>query len=166
MTRLRFFIANKYLGDCREGLGLALSTNVISKLILKRHFVAIFSSQIYRCFELILLSIVIPCGILFLNLSAFVLVFLWGIFLYCLLIFYLFERGIESSNGKEKGIHKKIILTVLVRWLILFLGLLIFTFYIFPEKLFIVQKSNPGFIWKILIFYPFFSAFPARIHFL
>ena len=144
---------------------MALTTYVISKLVIKRYFVAMFTSRVYRYSELIVLSIVIPCGILFFDLSVFVLPFLWAIFLYCLLIFYLFERSIENSNGKEKYISKKIIFFVLFRWLIIVFGLLIFTFYIFPEKLFIVQTTNPGFIWKILVFYPFLSAFPQEFIF-
>ena len=144
---------------------MGLLTNATDKLILKKHWAAIFTSRVYRCVELIILSIVIPCGILIFNLSVFVLAFLWGISFYCLLIFYFFERRVEKSNGTETGINKKIIFIVLFRWLLIAFGLLIFTFYIFPEKLFIVQTTNPGFIWKILVFYPFFSAFPQEFIF-
>ena len=142
-----------------------MPTNATNKVILKKHFAAIFTSRLYRCVELIILSIVIPCGILFFNLSAFVLAFLWVISFYCLLIFYFFERKVENSNGPGIGINKTIILIVLFRWLVIAFGLLIFTFYVFPDKLFIVQTTNPGFIWKILVFYPLFSAFPQEFIF-
>ena len=32
------------------------------------------------------------------------------------------------------------------------------TYQLFPEKLFMIQANNPGLIWKILLFYPLFSA--------
>ena len=144
---------------------MGLRINATNKVIFNKHCAAIFASRLYRCVELIVLSIVIPCGILFFNLSAFVLPFLWAISFYCLLIFFLFERKVENSNGPGTGINKKIIFIVLFRWFVITFGLLIFTFYIFPEKLFIVQTTNPGFIWKILVFYPFFSAFPQEFIF-
>ena len=144
---------------------MGLAPNATNKSILKNRCTAIFTSRLYRCVELIILSVVIPLGILFFNLSVFVLVFLWAIFFYCLLIFYLFERRLENSSKPGTGINKRIILIVFFRWLMIAFGLLIFTFYIFPEKLFIVQTSNPGFIWKILAFYPVFSAFPQEFIF-
>ena len=124
----------------------------------------IFNNTNYKTIELIILSIIIPFTILYFKFSSNVLIFLWLILIYCICIFYL----CEERNLKYKNIlliTLNTLIYVFIRWIVFSFGLFIFTFYVFPEKLFIVQKSNPGFIWKIMIFYPFFSALPQEFIF-
>ena len=124
----------------------------------------VFNSTNYKPIELIILSIIIPFTILYFKFSSNVLIFLWLILIYCICIFYLCEeRHLKYKN--KLLITKNTLIYVFIRWIVFSFGLFIFTFYVFPEKLFIVQKSNPGFIWKIMIFYPFFSALPQEFIF-
>ena len=124
----------------------------------------IFNSTNYKAIELIILSIIIPFTILFFKFSSNVLIFLWLILIYCICIFCLCEEKHQKYKNKLL-ITQNTLIYVFIRWIVFSFGLFIFTFYVFPEKLFIVQKSNPGFIWKIMIFYPFFSALPQEFIF-
>ena len=124
----------------------------------------IFNSTNYKAIELIILSIIIPFTILFFKFSSNVLIFLWLILIYCICIFCLCEKRHQKYKNKLL-ITQNTLIYVFIRWIVFSFGLFIFTFYVFPEKLFIVQKSNPGFIWKIMIFYPFFSALPQEFIF-
>ena len=118
----------------------------------------------YRIFELILLSVVLPSVILFFKLAPHLLLFLWATLLYCLLVFYLCQ--LEEERGKYRiSVTINIIGFVVVRWLLFSLLLFLFTYFLFPEKLFLIQKTNPGFIWKIILFYPLFSALPQEFIF-
>ena len=124
----------------------------------------LFNSTAYKILELIILSIIIPFTIIYFKFSSNLLLFLWVILIYCLFIFYLCEEKYYQSKHKT-FINNNILKFILIRWVLFSFGLYIFTFSVFPDKLFIVQKSNPGFIWKIMIFYPFFSAFPQEFIF-
>ena len=124
----------------------------------------IFNSTNYKTIELIILSIIIPFTILYFKFSSNVLIFLWLILIYCICIFCLCEKRHQKYKNKLL-ITQNTLIYVFIRWIVFSFGLFIFTFYVFPEKLFIVQKSNPGFIWKIMIFYPFFSALPQEFIF-
>ena len=124
----------------------------------------IFNSTNYKTIELFILSIIIPFTILYFRFSSNVLIFLWLILIYCICIFCLCEKRHQKYKNKLL-ITQNTLIYVFIRWIIFSFGLFIFTFYVFPEKLFIVQKSNPGFIWKIMIFYPFFSALPQEFIF-
>ena len=124
----------------------------------------IFNGASYKTIELIILSIIIPFTILYFKFSSNVLIFLWLILIYCICIFCLCEKRHQKYKNKLL-ITQNTLIYVFIRWIIFSFGLFIFTFYVFPEKLFIVQKSNPGFIWKIMIFYPFFSALPQEFIF-
>ena len=124
----------------------------------------IFNGASYKTIELIILSIIIPFTILYFKFSSNVLIFLLLILIYCICIFCLCEKRHQKYKNKLL-ITKNTLIYVFIRWIVFSFGLFIFTFYVFPEKLFIVQKSNPGFIWKIMIFYPFFSALPQEFIF-
>lgn len=124
----------------------------------------IFNSTSYKILELITLSIIIPFIISYFKFSSNLLLFLWAILIYCLFIFYLCEEKYYKSKHKNL-ITKNVLEFAFIRWVVFSFCLFIFTFHVFPEKLFIVQKSNPGFIWKIIIFYPFFSALPQEFIF-
>ena len=118
----------------------------------------------YRIFELILLSIILPSVILFFKLAPNLLLFLWAVLLYCLLVFYVCYP--EEERGKYRvTLSINIIGFVVARWVLLSLLLFLFTYFMFPEKLFLVQRTNPGFIWKIMVFYPLFSALPQEFIF-
>ena len=124
----------------------------------------IFNGASYKTIELIILSIIIPFTILYFKFSSNVLIFLLLILIYCICIFCLCEKRHQKYKNKLL-ITQNTLIYVFIRWIVFSFGLFIFTFYVFPEKLFIVQKSNPGFIWKIMIFYPFFSALPQEFIF-
>ncbi len=118
----------------------------------------------YRVLELILLGVVVPSLILFFKLAPHLLLFLWGTFLYCLLVFYFLESS-ESQKKLRLTVSVEFFGFIVLRWVLFSLVLYLFTVFIFPEKLFLIQRTNPGFIWKILIFYPVFSALPQEFIF-
>ena len=122
------------------------------------------NSRTYKILELIILSVVIPFLILVFELAPYILLFLWSIFAYCIFIFY-FCDGKNSANKNSIFFDLNVGYFIAIRWVVCSLILISLTVLIFPEKLFIVQKSNPGLIWKIIVLYPIFSALPQEFIF-
>ena len=75
------------------------------------------------------------------------------------------ETQTDSKGKYRVTLSINIIGFVVARWVLLSLLLFLFTYFMFPEKLFLVQRTNPGFIWKIMLFYPLFSALPQEFIF-
>ena len=125
---------------------------------------SVVNSKTYKILELIILSVIIPFLILFFKLAPYILLFLWSIFSYCIFILYFCNEK-KSGNKNSICFNLNVGYFIVIRWVICSLILSALTVLIFPEKLFIVQKSNPGLIWKIIIFYPIFSALPQEFIF-
>ena len=125
---------------------------------------SVVNSKTYKILELITLSVIIPFLILFFKLAPYILLFLWSIFAYCIFIFYFCNEK-NSTNQNSIVFNSNVGYFIAIRWVICSLILILLTVLIFPEKLFIVQKSNPGLIWKIIVLYPIFSALPQEFIF-
>ena len=121
-----------------------------------------------KIIELLLLGFILPSSIVAFNLSKYILLMLWGVFIYTIFVYFfvykkkLLIRNFFNVNWKK---NKKYLIYLFTRWVLLSVILFFFTYFFFPEKLFIIQKNNEGLISKILLFYPLLSAFPQEFIF-
>jgi len=124
-------------------------------------FSKIWSSTAFVAAELLILSILIPSVIFFFKLAAYILFILWAILVYTILVY----RYVGSRQEIVVKFDLRTVVVVVCRWVVATIILLILVYQVFPDKLFIIQENNPGLIWKILIFYPVFSALPQEFIF-
>ena len=124
-------------------------------------FSKIWSSMAFVAAELLILSILIPSVIFFFKLAPYILFILWAILVYTILVY----RYVGSRQEIVVKFDLRTVVVVVCRWVVATIILLILVYQVFPDKLFIIQENNPGLIWKILIFYPVFSALPQEFIF-
>ena len=124
-------------------------------------FSKIWSSRAFVAAELLVLSILIPSVIFFFKLAPYILFILWAILVYTLLVY----RYVGSRQEIVVKFDLRTVMFVVCRWVVTTIILFILTYQVFPDKLFMIQENNPGLIWKILIFYPIFSALPQEFVF-
>ena len=124
-------------------------------------FSKIWSSTAFVAAELLILSILIPSVIFFFKLAPYILFILWAILVYTILVY----RYVGSRQEIVVKFDLRTVVVVVCRWVVATIILLILVYQVFPDKLFIIQENNPGLIWKILIFYPIFSALPQEFIF-
>lgn len=124
-------------------------------------FSKIWSSTAFVAAELLILSILIPSVIFFFKLAPYILFILWAILVYTILVY----RYVGSRQEIVVKFDLRTVVVVVCRWVVATIILLILTYQVFPDKLFMIQENNPGLIWKILIFYPIFSALPQEFIF-
>ena len=107
-----------------------------------------------------------PLIVLYLNLSKYILPCLWTVFIYAFIIYFFFYKGKVDIKGFFKNLYiKKYTVFIFIRWIILSIILYYFTYFLFPEKLFAIQKSDSTLLYKIFLLYPLFSAFPQEFIF-
>ena len=124
-------------------------------------FSKIWSSTAFVAAELLILSILIPSVIFFFKLAPYILFILWAILVYTILVY----RYVGNRQEIVVKFDLRTVVVVVCRWIVATIILLILTYQVFPDKLFMIQENNPGLIWKILIFYPIFSALPQEFIF-
>ena len=124
-------------------------------------FSKIWSSRAFIAAELLMLSILIPSVIFFFKLAPYILFILWAILVYTILVY----RYVGNRQEIVVKFDLRTVVVVVCRWVVATIILLILTYQVFPDKLFMIQENNPGLIWKILIFYPIFSALPQEFIF-
>ena len=124
-------------------------------------FSKIWSSTAFVAAELLILSILIPSVIFFFKLAPYILFILWAILVYTILVY----RYVGNRQEIVVKFDLRTVVVVVCRWVVATIILLILTYQVFPDKLFMIQENNPGLIWKILIFYPIFSALPQEFIF-
>ena len=125
---------------------------MLSKLMMNKSFLV---------GELFVLSMLVPGGIFLFKLAPYILLFLWFIFVYTLFVYWC----LGSDKSYAGTFNFKTLFLVLGRWAFASVILLFMTHQLFPQKLFMIQANNPGLIWKILLFYPLFSALPQEFIF-
>ncbi len=131
-------------------------------------FVNIIMINFLKIFELLILGFIFPLTVVYFKLSQFILLFLWIISFYAvltLLIFYRKEISFKKLFYVNIFKNKIYIYKIILRWMIFSFFLYVFTSFFFPEKLFGIQKQDINLLYKIFIFYPFFSAFPQEFIF-
>ncbi len=127
-------------------------------------------NNIIKLIEIITLGFIFPLAVIYYGLSNYIIVFLWVIFIYTTIVYYFFYK--EDASKRFVSLffiikhNIKYISYIIVRWLIASIILYFFTYILYPEKLFIIQKSyNNNLLYKILLFYPILSAFPQEFIF-
>ena len=128
-------------------------------------FYNIFTHNIYKIIELILLSSIIPYIVLVLKLFNLIIPILLLVCVYCIIIYCIENKNFSSEFKKIFNININILIRIIIRWIFASLILLIITFYFFNEKFFIIQNNKPEILWKIMILYPIFSALPQEFIF-
>ena len=128
-------------------------------------FYNIFTHNIYKIIELILLSSIIPYIVLVLKLFNLIIPVLLLVCVYCIIIYCIENKNFSSEFKKIFNININILIRIIIRWIFASLILLIITFYFFNEKFFIIQNNKPEILWKIMILYPIFSALPQEFIF-
>ena len=114
------------------------------------------------------MGIIFPTWIIYFELAKHLLFFIWGAFIYALLVYFLFYREkIKQINffPLKFNFSKREFWFVVFRWLILSIFLYVFTLYFFPQKLFMLFKRDPALMYIVLFFYPVLSAFPQEFIF-
>ena len=129
------------------------------------NFYTIFTHNIYKIIELILLSSIIPYIVLVLKLFNLIIPVLLLVCVYCIIIYCIENKNFSSEFKKIFNININILIRIIIRWIFASLILLIITFYFFNEKFFIIQNNKPEILWKIMILYPIFSALPQEFIF-
>ena len=125
-------------------------------------------SNYLKVFELFILGFLFPITIVFFKFSQFILMFLWLVSFYgviVLLIFYSNEITIKKFFYINIFKNKAYIFIIIIRWVLLSIILVLFTYVFFPNKLFLLQQQNNDLLHKIFILYPIFSAFPQEFIF-
>ncbi len=128
-------------------------------------FYNIFTHNIYKIIELILLSSIIPYIVLVLKLFNLIIPVLLLVCVYCIIIYCIENKNFSSEFKKIFNININILIRIIIRWIFASFILLIITFYFFNEKFFIIQNNKPEILWKIMILYPIFSALPQEFIF-
>ena len=94
--------------------------------------------------ELLILSIVIPTTIIVFKLAPIMFNFLWATTIYCLVIFILTKTDKWNEIWKWSAVTWENLKPVLIRWVLVSLFLLVFTWALFPDKLFLITKRLPA----------------------
>ncbi len=131
-------------------------------------FVNMILSKYLKILELFILGFVFPITIVIFKFSEYILLFLWLVSIYAIVLIFLKYRNtltLKSLFHINFKINKGHIKLILCRWFFITIILYIFTYYIFPSKLFLIQKNDISLLYKIFIFYPFISAVPQEFIF-
>ena len=122
--------------------------------------------NIIKIIEIFTLGFVFPILVVYFSLSNYILIFLWIIFLYTFIIFIkLYKEANLFKNAFNLLKFRKYFFFIILRWFFALIVLYYFTKFLFPEKLFLLQKNNNLLLYKIFILYPIFSAFPQEFIF-
>ncbi len=128
-------------------------------------FFKLLNNNYFKILEIIILSSLIPCLVLFLKLHSLIIPILLIICLYCITIYCIENKNIYLEFKKTFNINIFILFKIIFRWLLASLILYFITLYFFNEKLFIIQNNKPEILWKIMLLYPIFSALPQEFIF-
>ena len=101
-------------------------------------FSKIWSSRSFVATELFILSILIPGVIFFYKLAPYILFFMWVILLYTILVYRYVGDGRELVTKFEL----RTVGVIICRWGIATIILLILTYQVFPDKLFMIQGAH------------------------
>ena len=122
--------------------------------------------KIIKIIEIFTLGFVFPILVVYFSLSNYILIFLWMIFLYTFIIFIKLYKEANLFKNAFNLIHlRKYFFIIIIRWFFALIILYYFTKFLFPEKLFLLQKNDDLLLYKIFILYPIFSAFPQEFIF-
>jgi len=108
----------------------------------------------FKIIELFILGVLFPLTIVVFKFSQFILLFLWFVNIYAIILLVIFYRNkfnLKSLLHINYNKNRLYFYIIFIRWLLLSFLLLLFTYYIFPNKLFLIQKNNVDLLYKIFI---------------
>ena len=98
--------------------------------------------KIIKIIEIFTLGFVFPILVVYFSLSNYILIFLWMIFLYTFIIFIkLYKEANLFKNAFNIIKLRKYFFIIIIRWFFALIVLYYFTKFLFPEKLFLLQKK-------------------------
>ncbi len=99
--------------------------------------------NIIKIIEIFTLGFVFPILVVYFSLSNYILIFLWIIFLYTFIIFIrLYKEPNLIINAFNLIQLRKYFFIIILRWFFALIVLYYFTKFLFPEKLFLLQKND------------------------
>lgn len=116
--------------------------------------------------EFLCLCILLPTIIITYRLAPFMMVFLWSAAAYC--AYHLFIKRHEhfaKDIWKWKSVNWANLKTIIPRWILCCIGMLLFIYFYDPDKMFDLAHRKPEFIIFLFIAYPLLSAFPQELIF-
>lgn len=116
--------------------------------------------------EFLCLCILLPTTIITYRLAPYMLIFLWSAAAYC--AFHLFIKRHEhfaTDTWKWNAVNWQNMKTILPRWIICCIGMILFIYFYDPDKMFDLAYREPEFIIALFIAYPLLSAFPQELIF-
>ena len=125
----------------------------------------ILTHNIYKIFELIILSSIVPYIVLVMKLFNLIIPVLLLVCSYCIIIYVIEHKKIIYEFKKIFNIDIKVLVKIILRWMFASFLLFLITFYFFNDKFFMIQNNRPEILWKIMILYPIFSALPQEFIF-
>lgn len=115
--------------------------------------------------EFLLLCVALPTVIIVFRLAPYMFFFLWSAFAFCWSVYRVSYRPhLNNLWGWEKVTWANM-KPILIRWIICCCGMLIFTYFYDPEKLFYMIREKPKFVPFLMVLYPIFSALPQEFIF-
>lgn len=122
-------------------------------------------SRLILGLEFLLLCVVVPGIIITQHYAAFMLAFLWGACGYCAIVYRRkFFKGWKALWHWE-AVNWANMKPILIRWALACVGMLVFTWFYDPEKLFNIWYRNPTFLAVLFALYPLLSALPQEFIF-
>ncbi len=126
---------------------------------------AFLNHKAFLIIELFVLAIVIPTIIITQKLAPKMFSFLWGTTLYCIIVYLLTSPRDLNRVWNWPAVNWQTLRPIVLRWAAISVALLGFTWLLFPEKLFMLQRERPEILAIILFAYPILSALPQEFIF-
>jgi uncharacterized protein len=121
--------------------------------------------RIFLALEFIVLCILLPTIIIVFRLAPYMFFFLWSAWAVCWWLYRHYHFKKIKQLWKWKAVTRKNLDPILLRWVICSLGMLAFTYFYDPGRLFYIPLEKPQIIPLLMLFYPVFSALPQEFIF-
>lgn len=119
-------------------------------------------NKILLAAEFFLLCVLFPSVIIFNQWGGYMFAFLWAATLYCIVIDkYNFFDGFKAMWRWDQ-VNWPTMRPLLIRFGICVVGMVLFTQWYAPDKLFYLSNHHPEIIPRLLILYPLLSALPQE----
>ncbi|MCB1681288.1 MAG: CPBP family intramembrane metalloprotease [Alphaproteobacteria bacterium] len=125
----------------------------------------ILKARLLLVFEFSVICILIPTIIIAFRLARNMFFFLWGVTFFCWGILFLLHENFWEKAWRFEEVNWKNMKTILPRWALCSVGMLVFTHFYDPGRMFYIIEQRPQAIPIILFAYPLLSALPQEMIF-
>ena len=115
--------------------------------------------------EFLVLCVCLPSVIIVFKLAPFMFFFLWSAALYCFFILRFRHNEHFKNLWKWNAVTWENMRPILTRFILASIGMLVFIYFIDPERMFGIVKERPQIIPFLLVMYPLISALPQEFIF-